>query len=230
MADSMNDEKEKVAAREKRSSYCYPTRTLADEYIKAVEEINDVGLRKLIKLILLCGWRFGEVINSYLFYDADGRAIIRGLNLKNRKGFKIIQKAGDLSYFLGAKRLNMLKRQDIWKSVELQNVFNIDTEEIQNLINDEDNDRVKYVAEHIGITTYKDAYRRLQTHAKVIKIKYKRNEAETDIMMFYRPAFHFYRKLFAAQYNYVNNYNLMKTITFMRWKNLNVITKYVKDY
>jgi len=214
---------------EKRSSYCYPSRKYAEEYTKSVENIRDENLRKLIKVILCCGWRFGEVLNSYIFRDAEGNVIIRGINLKTKK-FKIIEKQGDVSYFLGARRLKLMKRLQIWKSVPMQNIFNIDTTELETLINDNDDDNIFFIAEKLGIYNYRDAYRRLQRSANEIKIKYKRNVDETDVVMFYKPAFHFYRKLFAAQYNLINDYNLLKTIDFMRWKNLNVITKYVKDY
>lgn len=215
---------------EKTSSYCIPIYSECDNYIENIEN-SEIKIRIILKLILVSGFRIGEILNSYLFYDADGNVVIRCLNSKS-KGVKLLLGNKHYTEFLGEERLDLYRKtnQNVFKSVKIDNIFDLDLSELEVLINDNFDDIKTYVGAYIGYASYIHAYRKLKKTTKTIKIKYRRSKNETDFVREFKPSFHFYRKLFASHYNKVNKNNFIKTIDFLRWKNLNVILEYVKDY
>jgi len=218
---------------EKTSSYCLPIYNEVGNYTESIENLSEKKLKIILKLILVSGFRVGEILNSYLFYDGEGNVIIRTLNSKSKE-VKLIKGDKHYSEFLGRERLDYYRKsnQKVFKSVKVINIFKLDVGELEFLINDDYDDIKMYVGEYLAFDSYITAYRMLKNkNTKMeIKIKFKKSSSETDFVRNYTPSFHFYRKLFASHYNKVNKNNFIKTIDFMRWKNINMIIDYVKDY
>lgn len=216
---------------EKTSSYCFPIFSEWRDYTEKIENIGNQKVRIILKLILVSGFRIGEIMNSYLFEDSEGNIIIRSLNSKSKK-VKIMKGDKHYSEFLGRKQLEYYRttNQNVFKSVKIDNIFNLDLGELEFLVNENPSQIEIYVGEYLGIDSYISAYRLLRKEKVNIKVKYKRNTSETDYVRHFTPSFHFYRKLFASHYNKTHNYNFIKTIDFMKWRNTDIILDYVKDY
>lgn len=214
------------------SSRCYPSKKEVEEYIGSIEKLDDVGVRTILKIILCSGLRVGEVLNARVFSDDENNIIIRTLASKtkqlNDKGIKLGM-GEKQSRFLGRDFLNRLQNSnlDVFKSVKLENIFNVDFDDILDLV--DEYDKANYVAEHVGIYNYITAYIRLKRNIDDVKVKYKAGKYEEKMILRYKPSFHFYRKLFSAEY-YEQTKNVLATIDKMKWTNLNRIITYVKDY
>ncbi len=220
----------------KTSPYCYPLLKYENEYISAVESIEDAAIRKMLKLILVSGFRVGEILNSYIFYDAEGTLIIRSLAGKSKllrsEGITMHGNSSNLeSKFLGETFLNSLikSNRNVFKSVKLENVFGLDTTELEDIAS-EDLLKPRWVAREIGITSYLAAFRRLRRASNELTVKFRKDKQEEGAVLSTRPSFHFYRKLYTVKYYDVTNRNLLKTIDKLRWSNTNMILHYVKEY
>jgi len=221
----------------KVSSYCLPDRKEVKKYIYQIENIKDDALRKFIKLILLSGFRSGEILNSYLFRDVDNNIYIRAVATKTKEFQlfseleKINMPRGNHAKFLGRTNLKKLvDKRGIWKSVPLTNLFKISVSELEDLINDEMLKPDVFVAEGLSIFDYNNVYNRLKKEEMRLKVKYRASQKEASVNMYFNPSFHFYRKLFASEYSLQHNHNILKTIDFMKWSKLDMILHYVKDY
>jgi len=218
------------------SSYCYPQLKYEKEYVAAIENLDDPSVRRVIKLILVSGFRVGEILNSYLFYDAEGNVIIRSLAGKSRllreEGITMRGNSERLeSRFLGEHFLNSLIRsnRNVFKSVKIENILQVDTTELEDLIG-EDMLKPRYVAPQLRLFSYLQAYRRLHNSVEEFAVKYRKDRQEEGAVIYARPSFHFYRKLYAVKYYDLSKRNLLKTIDKMRWSNVNMILHYVKEY
>ena len=212
---------------EKTSSYCIPIRSV--NYSESVENISDRGIRIILKTILLTGFRIGEVLNGYYFRDEEEVLYFRSIALKTKK-ITALSKSEHQTKFLGASKLNSLIPLDVWKSVRTANIFGLDIDEIISISEGSEYNNPKYLADEIGIRTYKQALLRLKKVAKETKVKYRRRESEAGYTRYYIPAFHFYRKLFATELYHRTGKDFLTTVDYMRWKNLNMVLKYVKEY
>jgi len=218
----------------KISSYCYPSQEDAKEYAAHVDNLQDQDIRRILKLIMCCGFRFGEVINSYLFYDADRNIFVRAPASKSRRInlLKERKTLGHYTTFIGRSKLLSYIRtnQNVFKSVPLVNLFNVDITEFEPLINEDMQNPKMFFADGLEVKSYSAAFKRLKKVVDEVKVKYRQHEDEASITRYYKPSFHFYRKLFASELNRAYNYNFLKTVDYMKWRNINIILQYVKDY
>lgn len=214
-----------------RSPYSYPSQLEAKQYVKQIEQIENKGLRILMKTILLCGFRVSEILNSYIYQDIEGNYIIRAIAGKTKK-FHLVRGNFHYGRFLGRRvLLDALKSKTVpFKSVRLLNLFNVDVEEVYDCANDNFEAPERFLAEITGIKHYMTAFRLLKQSVDEVKIKYRENKLDEAIITYYKPSFHFYRKLFGAELYRQSKNDVYKTVDYMKWKDLNIVIHYIKDY
>lgn len=213
---------------EKKRSFLYPTKENIQEYIAAIENIEDTGLRRLLKTILCTGVRVGEALNGFYFFDADGNMFFQCISAKRRN---ILISDGHQSKFQGKKLLEGCLSLPYWKRVKCVNLFAFDITELNELAEKNEGPQapIEFLAEQIGIYNYLAAYQRLKVKNLAQKVQYRRaNSDEEAIKIIEIPAFHFYRKLFAAEY-YIR-FGIASAVEKLKWKNINVFFEYVKNY
>ena len=205
----------------KRSSFCYPTLKEVNTYISYVEHFQSKPLRILVKTMLLTGIRFAEAINGWYFYDAEGVLFFQCVSAKRRK--ILIAREGQ-SRYLGKKILENYLTQPIWKKIKCVNLFKMDISEIEEIAETP----MQPLGEVTGFSNYLSAYRSLKKELPNLKVKFRMNEDEELSTAIEIPAFHFFRKLYAAEYT--RQFGMPAAVEKMKWKNLNVFFNYVKDY
>lgn len=232
--NTMNEENELKI--QKLSSFYFPNLNFLKEVRNAIEQISEDRIRKLVKITCCCGYRIGEILNSYLYQSPENEIYIRSIILKNYHarilGIKYVNKIKHETDFLGEQTLNSLhalhtNKTPLFKSNILKNLLKLDLSEIDDLIS-ESVLQPRYLAQLLNIKTYSLAYHLLKTHMQPIPIKLKLSDFEDAVNDVGVPAFHFFRKLYATLYYHQTN-NFVETVTEMRWKNLSVLLKYVKE-
>lgn len=220
----------------KLSSFYIPDLGYLNEVREAIEQISEDRIRKLVKITCCCGYRIGEILNSYLYQSTQNEIYIRSIILKNYHarvlGIKYVNRIKHETDFLGEQTLNSLhklhtNKTPLFKSNALKNLLRLDLSEIEDLIS-ENVLQPKYLAQQLKIRTYGLAYRLLKSYMPPIPLKLKMSDYEDAIKEVGVPAFHFFRKLYATLYYHQTN-NFVETVTEMRWRNLSVLLKYVKE-
>lgn len=220
----------------KISSYCFPNRDEVSRYKLIIENLNNEKLRLTLKLILVSGFRINEVLNSYLFKDENNQLYLRApasktksmqvVSILKQKGHK-----GNYSAFLGRDfLLSIITSREKWKSVLTQNLFDLNLNELNFLVNDNLYEPNLFFGEYLAdYADYNKLYLELK-NSLILKVKFKPGKYEDYVTQEIPVSFHFFRKLFIAEFNAKNNYNIVKTIDYVKWSNMNMILEYVKNY
>jgi len=217
----------------KEASFYYPARKELDDYRQGIERLEDKDVKLILKAVMLCGFRFSEIINCYFYRDAEQALIIRAPAAKIENGVGIVKEGGETgSRFLGAAKLRALMqiKPKAWKSVRAENVLDLDLASLEEIINPENTQRPKFFAEALGISRYYQAWRKLKGCERDLRIRFKPSKLEADESLDAVPAFHFYRKLFAAEYYHRHGKDVLGTVEYMRWRRLNMVLDYIKTY
>lgn len=188
------------------------------EWISRVEE-KDETIANILKTILSCGFRIGEVLNSYL-YEENGEVIIRGLIEKKYSFTKMkMYKRG----FLGERFLKNILIKKVWKSVPLLNIFKLDMAFVSDIISSSWNE---------PFFPFKMKYHTLYHRLKKLppfETYYIVSKYETPKKVEYTPSFHFFRKAFT-----VKSAEFFKTpmdlANYMKWDKLDMVLQYYRIY
>jgi len=211
----------------KPASFTYPLEEQKDFYRKWVENIPSEKIRAFIKIQLLCGYRGGEILNSYLFY-AD-KLYIRAIASKSQKIISISNHGKENSRYLGHEKLLSLISMPVWKMSECRNLFNLDISELSVFWEENTYEKPKYfVADLLRFKTLMPIYKFLKN--ETLFVAFKGGELEEAFKDEKRVGIHFFRKLFASELYIQLNKDLLKTRELMKWKNLEILSTYIKGY
>jgi hypothetical protein len=208
---------------EKKASFLFPDKEELQQYAEEIDGMKNKKIRIVLKIIGITGVRFGEAINGFFFRDADFNLFFQCISAK--RGKLKMSKNGE-SVFLGKDILKNNLGFPIWKKIKCVNIFSLDIEELEELVSDEG--EYIWIGEAIGLKSYFTAYKALKKNQNELKMKYKRNEDEELTSVFSRPAFHFFRKLFASEY--YRKFGIASAVDKLKWKNINLFFQYVKEY
>jgi len=199
------------------SQKCFPTNKLLNDMIEHIEDCSSEDMQDLLKIILCSGYRIGEVLNSYLYFDEDKNITIRA----------VVEKAG-VHKMTTRGYMNWIPshiHDDIWKSNPLKNYFKLSMGFIDDIISD------GYDKPNFSFKmSYSKAYKLLNKTMPNSIVYYFKSEREVPVQVESKPAFHFYRKAFVSKMINDEGGNYMRVINYMGWKNVNQIKFYSKLY
>ena len=219
------------------SQKAFPTWDLLEDMPTIIEEIPNNTIRNLLKLNLCCGYRIGELLNSYIFFDGDDKEniLIRSVveKKKDNKNFKLVngKKRFDALHvmqsrgFLGKEYLDYNVKQKIWKSNKIINCFGLKMGWLGEYMSPsiyEPNYMFKY--------SYGGIYKLLKKHLPKMEVFYFQNmRLEEPVKVHMTPSFHFFRKAFCSRL--VDYFpNSMDVVSYMKWGNVNQMLFYYKLY
>ena len=178
---------------------------------------SEVAIR-LLKVILTSGYRIGEVLNSYMFFDdTKQNIIIRGIAEKS-KVFKSNYR-GHISW------IPSKIHADIWKSNTLKNYFKLDMGFIDDIISTAYDEPVFPFK-----MSYSSAYKLLAKAMPPSMVYYFKSKREVPVIVESKVSYHFYRKAFVSKMIGEEKGDYMKVVNYMRWANVNQILFYSKLY
>lgn len=218
------------------SQRAYPKAKYVPQYLKRIEQIADQELRLALKLLCCSGLRIGELLNSYL-YIQDGKLIIRALaekvytrRDKRRVALHKMPKRG----FLGERYLVSMLSQGVWRSKEVKTqLFDaMQVAELYDLASPGPGEP-EWIGPRIK-RTYHALYKALKAEFEV-SVNYRVSKREVPFKAEFKPSFHFFRKLYAAQLSKsIQNMSPVQAVTAvvddMQWESPNMLMTYVKDY
>jgi len=211
----------------KPASFAYPLRDYKETYKKWIENIPNENIRKFIKIQMLCGFRGGEILNSYLFLT--DKLYIRSIATKSQHTITISNHGTEHSRYLGHEQLKNLLNLKVWKMSECRNIFDLDIGDLYDFYNENTYEEPKYfVGDILGYETLSPIYKFLEKEE--LPISFKGSELEDAFKDEKRVGIHFFRKLYACELYRQTGNDLLKTKELMKWKKLDVLTYYIKDY
>ena len=216
---------------ELKSYYCYPNENTLDYLPYFVNNIKQDKLRELLSLIMMCGYRVGEALNSYI-YKQDNRIIVQAPMEKKRKFTKHVMPGRG---FLGATYLNpLLGERKLWKNNVLQLHLFPEMKKgwLDNYITTDRSD-----PNWIFQSTAKNAWNGYKTYYKALhnyppfEVKYILSEYQIPSTVDYIPSFHFFRKCFCAEATRTKTFkNIVELTKYVGWEKLDMAMFYIKDY
>lgn len=221
----MEEESIKVESAKLISQRCYPSKNTLANMPLFVKSIEQEDLRHVVTTILCCGFRIGEVMNSFIFKD-HGRIIIQS---PIEKKFNFTKHKMPSRGFLGETYLNSrLTDYNFWKSVDLKAPWGKEME--VGWINDYLSDDAFTPTYLFPKADYWELYHELKKYSKM-ELLYFRGKYMNPITLSYNPGFHYLRKAFIAQ---SINKELFKTtselVSYIKWEHMDQILFYHKYY
>jgi hypothetical protein len=211
----------------------YPKRKYKESYIEAIKHIEDPSIRTLIMLDLMCGFRFGELINSYVYFDEiESKYIIRAVEEKGENHKMPITCGGNRGAYLGEKELNNLLnyQPNAFKSVHLVDIFDFGFNELDYILSPNFRQPI-WIGDRLNIKSYHKAYMRLRKMKFTLPVIYRQSIKEVgDYLPDAKVGFHFFRKLFSAEFYTQTGNDMVKTVQMLRWAKHEMLFVYIKDY
>lgn len=221
----------------KYSSFFYPSKRYYEEYKRQIENINHDRLRVLIKIEACCGYRIGEVLNSYLFeIEGDNNIYIRSPAFKTSILRKLKIKFSGIhkhqTNFIGKDQLSGLLRlhsnkAPIFKSNSLKNFLGLDLDEIKEYTTDFANPKW-FLAEKLKIRNYNTAYKLIKKELSPLPVFVKLSDFEEPVLKWETPSFHFFRKLYAILFYQYSKMDFIATLQELHWKDFQRLLDYIK--
>lgn len=217
------------------SQRTFPIRTYVPEYIDFVMNVDNRDLKIVLKTILCSGFRFSEVLNSFMLYDnqkdvyyltayALKRKEVTNFVLKDRTAAKIEKLREDL-----------IIHPERFKTVPLINLFDMNIKDVYSCANDMSTPKhlLRPLSSYFELKNYWQFYNSLKKNTDKISFRVyyldsKLSGIEKQVNII--PSFHFFRKLFASELYYKLQKDPILTVEYMKWSQMNRLIDYVKMY
>lgn len=205
------------------SQRTYPSFETLEKMEDTVNSLDDQTVKRLLITVLSCGFRIGEVLNSY-FYMSRGVLRIRGIAEKKPKVTQFVMPRRG---YLGEMFLKANLQSPIWKSVEVKPLF---PKLAREWIND-------YISPHIfqpifpfaGLT-YSKAYRLIKKTPKIQCFYFPTSTwLEEPLVEEFAPSYHFYRKAFVAEAT-KEFPDILSVMNYMKWEKFETMLRYWRLY
>jgi hypothetical protein len=208
------------------SQKCYPTPECLQNMKKMVESVEDETTRNILKLSLCTGFRIVETLNSFCYYDENGRMVVQA---PMEKMFRYTKHKSPKRGFWGTNYLNYRVGHDdkLWKNVLWKNPFDLDMDWIHPYISPS-------ALEPVWIfknKQYHGEYMKLKKAFEEFEVYYFRSRHLFPTKVRYVPSWHFFRKSFVAGLVYKKVFaDGFEIVNFLHWGNPSMILQYFKIY
>jgi len=208
------------------SQKCYPTVECLQNMGKMVESVEDETTRNLLKLSLCTGSRIVETINSFCYYNDDGKMVVQA---PMEKMYRTTKHKSPKRGFWGTNYLNYRVGHDdkLWKNVIWQNPFNLNMDWIHPYISD---NALSPIWIFKG-KEYHGEYMKLKKAMDEFEVYYFRSRHLFPIKVKFIPSWHFYRKTTVAGLVWKKIFDDgLEIVNWMHWGNPAMILQYFKIY
>jgi len=207
------------------SQKCFPDFNTLNHVPELLETVENESVKNILKLDLCCGFRIVELMNSFIYYGDNGKLIIQGPMEKS----KISKHKSPRRGFWGTNYLNykLGHNDEIWKSVELMNPFNLNMDWLHPYISPS---ALEPIWPFKG-KMYHGEYMELKKMPEFEVFYFRSRHLLPLSGIKYIPGFHWYRKLFCAgavdKQLFKDSLDL---VNYMHWGNPAMVLSYFRLY